>query len=76
MAWVEEPLPVHLIRERAELKRLAVLPIIADDSTFTLRDLDRELAFDTFDFLNVKPARTGYGEASRCSIVRTPPTRA
>lgn len=63
VAWVEEPLPVHLLRERAELKRLAILPIIADDSAFTLRDLERELAFDTFDILNVKPARTGYGES-------------
>ena len=61
VAWVEEPLPVHLLRERAELKRRAILPIIADDSAFTLRDLERELAFDTFDILNVKPARTGYG---------------
>lgn len=59
--WVEEPLPVHLLRERAGLKRLGILPIIADDSTFTLPDLNRELAFDTFDILNVKPARTGFG---------------
>lgn len=63
VAWVEEPLPVHLLRERAELKRRAILPIIADDSAFTLRDLERELAFDTFDILNVKPARTGYGDS-------------
>ncbi len=63
VAWVEEPLPVHLIRERAELRRVAVLPIIADDSTFTIRDLEKELAFDTFDILNVKPARTGYGDS-------------
>lgn len=63
VAWVEEPLPVHLLRERAELRRLAVLPIIADDSAFTLRDLERELAFDTFDILNVKPARTGFGDS-------------
>ena len=59
VAWVEEPLPTHLLRERAALRQNAILPIIADDSTFTMRDLERELAFDTFDILNVKPARTG-----------------
>ena len=58
--YVEEPLPVHLLRERAELKAADVLPIIADDSCFTLPDLERELAFDTFDILNIKTARTGF----------------
>ena len=59
VAYIEEPLPVHLLRERAALKAAAILPIIADDSCFTLPDLERELAFDTFDILNIKPARTG-----------------
>ena len=63
VAYVEEPLPVHLLRERAQLKRDSVLPIIADDSCFSLRDLERELAFDTFDILNIKPARTGYTQS-------------
>ncbi len=58
--YAEEPLPVHLLRERAELKAADILPIIADDSCFTLPDLERELAFDTFDILNVKTARTGF----------------
>jgi L-alanine-DL-glutamate epimerase-like enolase superfamily enzyme len=40
------------------------LPIIADDSAFTLRDLQRELAFDTFDILNIKTARTGFTESA------------
>ena len=60
IAYAEEPLPVELIRERAELKAANILPIIADDSCFTLRDLKRELAFDTFDILNIKTARTGF----------------
>lgn len=58
--YVEEPLPVHLLRERADLKAAEILPIIADDSCFTLPDLARELAFDTFDILNIKTARTGF----------------
>ncbi|MEX2540874.1 MAG: enolase C-terminal domain-like protein, partial [Trueperaceae bacterium] len=59
VAYVEEPLPVELIRRRAELRKDSPLPIIADDSCFSLADLERELDFDTFDILNVKPARTG-----------------
>jgi L-alanine-DL-glutamate epimerase-like enolase superfamily enzyme len=65
LAYVEEPLPVHLIKSRATLKRQNILPIIADDSCFTLNDLERELDFDTFDILNIKTARTGFTESRR-----------
>ncbi len=58
--YVEEPLPVELLQERADLRQSDTIPLIADDSTFTLRDLKRELRFDTFDILNIKTARTGY----------------
>lgn len=58
--YVEEPLPVHMLKARAQLQRDSVLPIIADDSCFTLNDLERELAFDTFTYLNIKTARTGF----------------
>ena len=61
--WAEEPLPVERLRDRAALRAREVLPIIADDSVFSLRDLRRELEADTFDLLNVKPARTGYQES-------------
>lgn len=59
VAYVEEPLPVHQLRERVRLRGASPLPIVADDSCFTLPELERELDFDTFDILNVKPARTG-----------------
>jgi L-Ala-D/L-Glu epimerase len=65
LAYVEEPLPVHLIKARASLKRENILPIIADDSCFTLNDLERELSFDTFDILNIKTARTGFTESTK-----------
>ncbi|MFN8459767.1 MAG: enolase C-terminal domain-like protein [Anaerolineae bacterium] len=61
--YVEEPLPVELIPERAVLCQAHLLPIIADDSTFTLRDLSRELRFNTFDILNIKTPRTGYTQS-------------
>ncbi len=63
LLYVEEPLPVRQIRARAELKRLAILPIVADDSCFTLSDLERELDFNTFDILNIKTARNGFTES-------------
>ena len=65
IAYVEEPLPVELVKERAALRAAQILPIIADDSCFTLRDLRRELALDTFDILNIKPARTGFAESQK-----------
>lgn len=65
IAYVEEPLPVHLIKTRATLKHAGILPIIADDSSFTLPDLERELEFDTFDILNIKTARTGFSVSAR-----------
>lgn len=63
LLWVEEPLPVRKIKARAELKRHAILPIIADDSCFTPADLERELDFDTFDILNIKTARNGFTDS-------------
>ena len=60
LLYCEEPLPIEQIAARSALRSGEHLPIIADDSTFTVRDLTRELAFDTFDILNIKPARTGY----------------
>lgn len=65
VAYVEEPLPVHRLAARRELKRAAILPLIADDSAFTLADLERELEADTFDILNVKPARSGWRDSLR-----------
>jgi L-Ala-D/L-Glu epimerase len=63
--YCEEPLPVELLGERAALRATEAMPLIADDSCFTVRDLGRELAFDTFDILNLKTARTGYTESRR-----------
>jgi L-alanine-DL-glutamate epimerase-like enolase superfamily enzyme len=63
--YCEEPLPVEMIGARADLRAASHLPLIADDSTFSLRDLRRELAFDTFDILNIKTARTGYTESAQ-----------
>ncbi|MEM6527653.1 MAG: enolase C-terminal domain-like protein, partial [Chloroflexota bacterium] len=60
--YCEEPLPVRQLRERAALRATETLPLIGDDSCFTLADLERELDFDTFDVLNIKPPRNGFTE--------------
>jgi L-Ala-D/L-Glu epimerase len=61
LLYCEEPLPIELVRERTAVASTPQhLPIIADDSCFTPRDLTRELALNSFDILNIKPARTGY----------------
>ena len=61
--YCEEPLPVHLLRARGQLRQQTAMPLIADDSAFTPRDLHRELDFDTFDILNIKTARTGFSQS-------------
>ena len=64
LLYCEEPLPIEQITARASLRQKGLLPLIADDSTFSRRDLTRELFLDTFDILNIKTARTGYTESS------------
>jgi L-Ala-D/L-Glu epimerase len=63
LMYVEEPLPVRQLKARAKLRKLEILPIIADDSCFSKADLERELDFDTFDILNIKTARNGFTES-------------
>lgn len=64
LLYCEEPLPVELVHARTALRQAKLLPVIADDSCFTVRDLRRELALNTFDILNIKTARTGYTASS------------
>lgn len=64
LRWCEEPLPVTQLQERAALRADSPLPLIADDSAFTLAELERELAHDSFDILNLKTARNGFSEAT------------
>lgn len=65
IAYVEEPLPVEMVGARAALQRADIVPIIADDACFTLRDLRRELELGTFDILNIKTARSGFRESQQ-----------
>jgi len=67
--YCEEPLPIHQIRERQQLRQQTTMPIIADDSTFTLADVQRELALDTFDIVNIKTARTGFSQSKQIATL-------
>ncbi len=60
VVYCEEPLPINKLQLRGNARANSPMPIIADDSAFTPVDLARELAFDTFDILNIKTARTGF----------------
>lgn len=60
LLYVEEPLPIEEVTARSRLKEEDILSIIADDSVFTPKDLKRELYLDTFDIVNLKPARSGF----------------
>ena len=61
--WCEEPLPVQQVDERAKLRAKIAIPIIADDSAFTVAALQREITMNTFDILNIKTARTGFSQS-------------
>jgi L-Ala-D/L-Glu epimerase len=62
--YCEEPLPARQLRQRAQVRQESSVPLIADDSAFTIEDLERELEFDTFDILNIKTARTGFSHSN------------
>lgn len=62
--YCEEPLPAYQLMQRHDLKQQKRLPIIGDDSCFTIYDVKREIAFDTFDIVNIKTARTGYTQSN------------
>ncbi len=65
VSYCEEPLPVELVLARAAARKVDALPLIADDSVFSARDLRRELSLDTFHILNIKTARTGFTESAQ-----------
>jgi len=61
----EEPLTVHHMRNRQQLHQKTLMPIIADDSAFTVPDLRMQIARDTFDILNIKTPRTGFSASAK-----------
>lgn len=60
----EEALPVHHLSDRQVLHTQTQMPLIADDSAFTVDDLELQIAYDTFDILNIKTPRTGFSQSA------------
>ncbi|GAB4297993.1 MAG: dipeptide epimerase [Ignavibacteriaceae bacterium] len=54
---IEQPLPTDMVKETARLRRQSPVPIIADESVQSLRDLD--IAAEAFDGINVKLMKCG-----------------
>jgi L-alanine-DL-glutamate epimerase-like enolase superfamily enzyme len=65
LAYVEEPLPSTDTRGRAALARQITMPILGDDSCFTLADVVREIELGAIGMVSIKTARTGFSESLR-----------
>lgn len=59
VAMAEEPIPIHLARERKALAASANVPILSDDSVATISDIHRELELGAIGVLGIKPPRSG-----------------
>lgn len=61
--YVADPLPQHLIKERALLKLEDIVPIVVGSYCHTPELLELEHSFDSFDILAINPCQTGLGRS-------------
>jgi L-alanine-DL-glutamate epimerase-like enolase superfamily enzyme len=61
--YVEEPIPHHDRRGRVETAREIPIPILGDDSCFTLADVVREVELGAIGMVSIKTPRTGFWES-------------
>ncbi len=59
LEFVEQPLPAWDLAGHAELRRRFAVPIVLDESVFTLHDLHRALEAGSGDVVNIKLAKCG-----------------
>ncbi len=59
LEFVEQPLPAWDLVGHAELRRRFEVPIVLDESVFTLHDLHRALDAGSGDIVNIKLAKCG-----------------
>ncbi len=57
LEFVEQPLPAWDLAGHAELRRRFGVPILLDESVFTVHDLRRAVAADAADMVNIKLAK-------------------
>jgi L-alanine-DL-glutamate epimerase-like enolase superfamily enzyme len=65
---VEQPMPAHLIEEMRWLRDKTPLPLIADESTYAVRDFTRLKG--AFDGVNIKLSKTGGPQAAYGQILQ------
>lgn len=65
VAYVEEPIAITDRRGRGELARRLPVPILGDDSCFTLADVEREIELGAIGMVSIKTPRTGFTESFR-----------
>jgi muconate cycloisomerase len=70
IAFAEQPVPVGNVLWMAEVKRSTGLPIVADESVFTLSDAMYIIRHDAADVINVYPGKNGgIGVAKKIAAV-------
>jgi len=59
LEFIEQPLPAWDVRGHAELRRRTSVPVLLDESVFSVHDLERALEADAADAVNIKLAKCG-----------------
>ncbi len=59
LEFVEQPLPAWDLRGHAELRRRTSVPVLLDESVFSVHDLERAVDADAADAVNIKLAKCG-----------------
>lgn len=57
--FIEQPLPAWDVRGHAELHKRTPVPVLLDESVFSVHDLERALEADAADAVNIKLAKCG-----------------
>lgn len=56
---IEQPLPAHDLAGHAELRRRLSVPVMLDESVFSVHDLRRAIEAEAADLVNIKLAKCG-----------------
>jgi L-alanine-DL-glutamate epimerase-like enolase superfamily enzyme len=59
LEFIEQPLPAWDLRGHAELRRRVPVPVLLDESVFSVHDLDRAVDAEAADMVNIKLAKCG-----------------
>lgn len=57
--FIEQPLPAWDLRGHAELRKRTCVPVLLDESVFSIHDLERALDAEAADAVNIKLAKCG-----------------